>query len=224
MNLSFDLGNLPSLKQLVYDHLLQMIIHGDLMPGERLAEDALSQSMNISRAPIREALNMLERDGFASIIPRKGAVVSSITNKDIRDIWTCRLALEPFAAKLSIHLIPEKAASDLLQELVSLAAAPYDLDRYIRSDIEVHELLYKYLDNAYLKSILENLKAHSIRMRWLNEKLNSDPTYYLLPTKEHQHILECILKRDEDALFHAVQQHLIDSSVRTQNPSWEDPA
>lgn len=87
-----NLGSNPSLKQLVYDNLRDLIIQGKLEPGAKLVEDELAQSMNISRAPVREALNMLERDGFTKIIPRKGAVVTEVNRKDAADIWKCRLA------------------------------------------------------------------------------------------------------------------------------------
>ena len=66
-----NFGSSPSLKQLVYDNLKERIIQGELKPGTRLREEDLSTDMNISRAPIREALNMLERDGFTTIVPRK---------------------------------------------------------------------------------------------------------------------------------------------------------
>ena len=106
MTTKFDIAANPSLKQLVYEKLQQMIIRGELKPGERLTEEDLSQAMNISRAPIREALNMLERDGFTKIIPRKGAIVAEVSVKDSLDIWKCRLALEPFAAKEACRNIP----------------------------------------------------------------------------------------------------------------------
>lgn len=67
-----NLGAQPSLKQLAYETLQRQIINGQLQPGSRLTEEELSRSMSISRAPIREALNMLERDGFTKIIPRRG--------------------------------------------------------------------------------------------------------------------------------------------------------
>ena len=107
MTTKFDIAANPSLKQLVYEKLQQMIIRGELKPGERLTEEDLSQAMNISRAPIREALNMLERDGFTKIIPRKGAIVAEVSVKDSLDIWKCRLALEPFAAKEACRNIPK---------------------------------------------------------------------------------------------------------------------
>ena len=96
-----DFGSNPSLKQLVYDNLKERIINGTLKPGMRLREEDLSNEMNISRAPIREALNMLERDGFTTIVPRKGALVSEVKKEDLYYIWELRALLEPYAAKIS---------------------------------------------------------------------------------------------------------------------------
>lgn len=101
---SSNFGSNPSLKQLVYDNLKERIISGELKPGMRLREEDLSSEMNISRAPIREALNMLERDGFTTIMPRKGAIVAEVRKEDIRYIWEMRALLEPYAAKQSVAI------------------------------------------------------------------------------------------------------------------------
>ena len=82
-----DIGKIPSLKRLVYDNLKERIISGELKPGTRLREEDLSVEMNISRAPIREAFNMLERDGFTVIVPRKGAVVAEATEEEMRKLY-----------------------------------------------------------------------------------------------------------------------------------------
>ena len=84
----------------------ERIINGELKPGTRLREEDLSTEMNISRAPIREALNMLERDGFTMIVPRKGAIVAEVMKEDIKYIWEMRALLEPYAAKESVKSIP----------------------------------------------------------------------------------------------------------------------
>ncbi|HDK25905.1 MAG TPA: GntR family transcriptional regulator, partial [Candidatus Atribacteria bacterium] len=81
-----DLGNNLSLKDRVYQNIKLQIIRGNLKPGTRLLEEELSKAMNISRAPIREALNRLEKEGFVTITPRKGAVVAHITAQMIEDI------------------------------------------------------------------------------------------------------------------------------------------
>ena len=200
MTTKFDIAANPSLKQLVYEKLQQMIIRGELKPGERLTEEDLSQAMNISRAPIREALNMLERDGFTKIIPRKGAIVAEVSVKDSLDIWKCRLALEPFAAKEACRNIPKDKVAMALVHIQELERQ-YDFEKYIASDLEVHELYYTYLDNPYMLTILNNLKAHSIRMRWLQEN-------------QHQEILEAFLHDDENGAYAAVQEHIRNSSTR----------
>ena len=103
-----EIGNIPSLKKLVYDNLKERIISGELKPGTRLREEDLSEEMNISRAPIREAFNMLERDGFTVIVPRKGAIVAEATKEERDYIWEMRGILEPYAAVKSMPLISEE--------------------------------------------------------------------------------------------------------------------
>ncbi|HDK26687.1 MAG TPA: GntR family transcriptional regulator, partial [Candidatus Atribacteria bacterium] len=100
-----DLGNYLSLKDRVYQNIKYQIIIGTLKPGTRLPEEELSKIMNISRAPIREAFNRLEKEGFVTIIPRKGAAVSKITARSIEDIFEIRESLESLAVKKSIGKI-----------------------------------------------------------------------------------------------------------------------
>ncbi len=209
-----NLGSKPSLKQLVYDNLRDQIIQGKLEPGMKLTEDELAQSMNISRAPIREALNMLERDGFAKIIPRKGAVVAGISRKDAADIWSCRIALEPVAAREALPHIPREELEAALEHAVEIESTPYSFEKYVASDLEVHGLYYTHLGNEYMKSILNNLKAHSVRVRWLREVKASDRTLSLTSISEHKQIIAALLSGDGDLVSESVKTHLIHSAER----------
>jgi len=94
-----------SLKDKAYRVIKFGITIGNLKPGLFLAEGKLSKSMNISRGPIREVLNRLEKEGFVSIIPRRGTMVSNITAQEVKDISKIRELLEPFAAKESLSRI-----------------------------------------------------------------------------------------------------------------------
>lgn len=209
----FDFTASPSLKQLVYNKLQQMIIHGELTPGMRLTEEELSQTMSISRAPIREAMNMLDRDGFIRIVPRKGAVVAEVSVKDSLDIWKCRVALEPFAAKEACGHIPQEKLEQALAHIAELEAN-YEFEKYIASDLEVHELYYNYLDNPYMRSILDNLKAHSIRVRWLQEKEQPGMETAMRSTREHRIIVEALMRGDAEAVYQAVQAHVSNAAQR----------
>lgn len=209
-----DLGIQPSLKQLVYENLQDKIIQGDLAPGTRLTEDDLAQSMNISRAPVREALNMLERDGFVKIITRKGAVVSKMTLKDATDIWTCRVALEPVAAREALPNIPRKDMETAMRHIEALERNDFCFDDYVASDLEVHGLYYNNLKNEYMQSILNNLKAHSVRVRWLKELKQSNSDQSRISIREHRDILEAMLANDPQAVYDTVHAHIEKSARR----------
>lgn len=209
-----DLGIQPSLKQLVYENLQGKIIQGDLAPGTRLTEDDLAQSMNISRAPVREALNMLERDGFVKIITRKGAVVSKMTLKDATDIWTCRAALEPVAAREALPDIPRKDMETAMSHIEALERNDFRFDDYVASDLEIHGLYYNNLKNEYMKSILNNLKAHSVRVRWLKELKQSNSDQSHISIREHRDILEAMLANDPQAVYDTVHAHIEKSARR----------
>lgn len=209
-----NLSETPSLKQLVYDHLLRQIVSGDLPPNTRLMEADISKAMNVSRAPIREALNMLERDGFTKIIPHKGSVVAEVTMQNVYEIWEIRCVLEPYVAKASCNLIPKKRLQAIRHTLTKLEAHPDRFDEYIESDYAVHNILYEYHTNEYLKNILEKLKAHSVRMRWITERQRKSPSMCLVSIKEHQSIIDALLAGEPDQVYNAVYTHLLNSKDR----------
>ncbi len=214
MSENMNLGDRPSLKQLVYQTIKNRIIRGEIAPGTRLAEDELAASMNISRAPVREALSVLEQDGLTKNIPRKGAVVTEVNAVEAREIWECRAALEPYAAKLALPHIPPEELETVFARFEEAEKNPEDYDKYIASDLEVHELYYRHLNNEHMKALLKNLEAHATRVRWLREIQDQDVSYALLCLKEHREILEAFRSGDPDRIYAAVQKHLVNSGRR----------
>lgn len=217
-----DFGSVPSLKQLAYDNLKHRIIEGELKPGFRLREEDLSAEMNISRAPIREALNMLERDGFTTIVPRKGAIVAEVVKEDIYYIWEMRALLEPYAARLSTDQVPLKKIAEIKEKLLAVLAHPEDLRKYADSDLEVHQMLGDYLQNRFLKNTLENMKAHSLRIRWAAEYDNADMQSAIVEaaTREHMEIVCALEKRDPELVYQVVKQHVENSSKRLMEANY----
>ena len=74
------------LRDVVFKTLRQAILKGDMEPGERLMEITLANKLGVSRTPIREAIRKLELEGLVHMVPRKGAIVASISEKDMKDI------------------------------------------------------------------------------------------------------------------------------------------
>src|SRR5437879_11262961 len=89
-----------------YDRLKQLILEGELAPGEPLVERTLADRLSVSRTPVREAIFRLEREGLVEAVDGKGAFVASYAIDDLIEIYQIREGLEPLAARLSCpHLL-----------------------------------------------------------------------------------------------------------------------
>lgn len=210
MNPYSDVASNMLLKDRVYNTLKNEIILGHLKPGETLNIYELSAMMNISGAPVREALNMLGKDGFVSLAPRKQATVASASLHDWEVVANMRLLLEPYAAKISTPNIPQKDIDDLRRQLENVLAHPEDVYAYMDSDRAVHHLLHAYADSLILSETLTTLKEHSARARYFSaeadEQVKQDTS--LTATREHLAILDALDSRDPDRVFEAVQKHM----------------
>ena len=216
--LSIDASPVPSLKQFVYDKLRNSIISGELTPGAKLIEQDISNDLNISRAPVREALNMLERDGLATIVPRHGAVVSSLSMDDIRDIWEMRELLEPLAAIQAVSNIPGKDIDYVERLILEVLEDPTDSTKYMESDLALHDMLYTYANNSYLRTELHTLKIHSSCARWskdLKQRVNHDvPKTVIDISNEHMGIIKALRSRNPEQVEESVRQHIKNGSIR----------
>ncbi|MER2115348.1 MAG: GntR family transcriptional regulator, partial [Solibacillus isronensis] len=82
----------------IYRILREAIIKGQLQPGERLVQDDLAKTLNVSRMPIREAIKQLAAEGYVTVEPHKGAVVKQFTIHELEEIYFLRAKFEPMAA------------------------------------------------------------------------------------------------------------------------------
>ena len=106
--LKMDVNDYLPLRDVVFNTLRQAILRGEMEPGERLMEIQLAEKLGVSRTPIREAMRKLEQEGLVVMIPRRGAQVANITEKDLNDVLEVRIALENVAI--------EKACARMTEE------------------------------------------------------------------------------------------------------------
>ena len=104
------------LRDVVFNTLRDAILTGKLVPGERLMENQLAEKLGVSRTPVREALRMLELENLVELVPRKGAQVLDMTEKDIVNILEIRSALEGLATSLAC----KKMTKECLQQLKNM--------------------------------------------------------------------------------------------------------
>ena len=202
-----DLGNYLSLKDRVYQNIKFQIIRGVLKPGTRLLEVEISKAMNISRAPIREAFNRLEKEGFVSIIPRKGAAVSNITAQMIEDIFEIRETLESLAVKKSIGKISIEKLEKVRDGFKKFINKPTNTDnciQYLALDKKFHDLLSQNCGNKKLIELLANLQE---QIHWLRN-ISLKRITFAGSVKEHLSIIEALKKNDEELIIKTLLQHL----------------
>jgi DNA-binding GntR family transcriptional regulator len=100
-----------SLSQQMYRTLREQIILGRYPQGSRLPEQRIAEEMDVSRVPLREAVPLLERDGFVRTFPRRGAVVFAWDTKAVDDLFDVRLCLESGAARYAARRVAARAAT-----------------------------------------------------------------------------------------------------------------
>ncbi|HER24566.1 MAG TPA: GntR family transcriptional regulator [Candidatus Atribacteria bacterium] len=202
-----DLGNYLSLKDRVYQDIKFKIIIGTLKPGTRLPEEELSRAMNISRAPIREAFNRLEKEGFVTVIPRKGAAVSKVTTQIIEDLFEIRETLESLAIKNSIGKISLEELEKIgvsFKKFINKSTEPENCIKYLALDKKFHDLLIKSCGNKKLINLLANLQE---QIHWLRN-ISLKRITFAGSVREHLAIIEAIQKNDKKLILETLIQHL----------------
>ena len=109
-----------SLRGRVFQRIREDILTGVYRDGEELREITLGEKLGVSRTPVREALRQLELEGLVAIVPNKGAYVTAITQKDVRDIYKIRSLLEGLCARWAARNITEQQIEEL-EETVLLS-------------------------------------------------------------------------------------------------------
>ena len=161
-----DIGSIELLKDKIYSALKSEIIFGRYKPGDEIHIVNIAAEMNISTAPVREALNMLQKDGLVSLVPHKRPVVTEVDTRDWKISMELRRMLEPYAARLSCGKIPQREIDLTRQKLEATLADPADEAIYIASDMALHELLYKFSGSNLIIEILDSLKVYTTRIRY----------------------------------------------------------
>lgn len=207
-----DMNEFLPLRDVVFNTLRKAILTGELKPGERLMEIHLANKLGVSRTPIREAIHMLELEGLVTMIPRRGAVVSQITEKGINDVLEVRKALDVLCAQLACNRITAegiaalKAACDSFEE----AVASGDIKQITEADVKLHDIIAKATGNDKLIQLLNNLSEQMYRYRFEYIK---DFEQHAKLIEEHRALYESIKKGNEVAAAQAARTHIDNQEI-----------
>ena len=190
-----DMNEYLPLRDVDFNTLRQAILKGELKPGERLMEIALAERLGVSRTPVREAMRKLELEGLVVMIPRRGAQVANITEKDLNDVLEVRIALENLSIENACARMTEEQLAELKKagRYFEETIKEGNLVKLAEADVAFHEVIYKASDNRRLNQVLNNLREQIYRYRV--EYLKEEETRNVL-VKEHEEIYEAIKNRD----------------------------
>ena len=206
-DLKLNMNEYLPLRDVVFHTLREAILRGDLKPGERLMEIQLANKMGVSRTPIREAIRMLEQEGLAVTMPRKGAEVAKMTLKGMEDVLEIRAALDELACQLACERITEEQLVRLEQKKkdfeVSLKTG--NVKQIAEADVNFHDVIYDATKNPKLVVLLNNLREQVYRYRV--EYLKNSEIYPTL-IKEHEAVVQALRHRNKEEVTMAMREHV----------------
>lgn len=206
-NFQMNINEYLPLRDVVFYTLRQAILKGELEPGERLMEMQLAEQLGVSRTPIREAIRKLELEGLVLMIPRRGAIVAKITEKDLKDVLEVRASLERLSTKLACERMEEETIEELreAQEAFKAALRGDDITLQAQKDVEFHDVIYKSTNNLRLIQMLNNLREQMYRYRLEYLK---DGTSHQKLVEEHEAIIEALSRRDTEETTNIMVGHV----------------
>ena len=221
-NFKVNMNEYLPLRDVVFNTLRQAILRGELKPGERLMEIQLANKLGVSRTPIREAIRKLELEGLVLMIPRKGAEVAEITEKNMRDVLEVRKALEELAVQLACEKITDEEIEEMKKaaEEFKMILKSKDITEIAEADVRFHDIIYMATDNQKLIHLLNKLREQMYRYR---VEYLKNPDVHEQLTQEHEEIVYHIKRREKVEATAVTCQHIdnqvsaVTDKIRTKN-------
>ena len=194
-----------ALYQDVAEQLRQRIFQRELQPGSWIDELRIAEEFGISRTPLREALKVLAAEGLVTMKVRRGAYVTEMSEKDLRDVYHLLGLLESDAA----GVVARTATAAQLQTLHAmhdeLAAAVHERDRFFALNERFHMQLLEMADNRWRSQMVGDLRK-VMKLNRHNSLLKEGRIEESLA--EHAALLAAMTARDTQATVQAMQEHL----------------
>jgi DNA-binding GntR family transcriptional regulator len=150
---AMDLGKQASSADLIYGALRDAIIRGELAEGEALRQDTIAQMFNVSRIPVREAMQRLAAQGLVISARYKGVVVASLSYQQITEIFEFRALIEPAVIEMAVPLMSERSLA-LAQDYCDAFGAETDPERWGDLNRQFHTCLYLDCGKPYYLSVV----------------------------------------------------------------------
>ena len=201
-------GKTRPIGEMAYVSLKGAIVKGDLHPGQRLVESALSAQMGISRIPVREAIKKLEQDGLIEKLEKGGFIVKNPSRKEIEETFGIRACLESYAAALATgHM--DAPTIDRLEGVLRLyrdALERRDIAKMTQLNNQLDEIIFTASGSRKLYALIANFRDFISRYR---KVLLTCMDYAAISLSEHEEIVQAMKEGDGERVEKLVRKHLL---------------
>ena len=198
---------LSTFQQQTYDYVRGQIINLGFKPGEYITDAQIAEKLEISRTPVREAFQRLEKEGLLINEARKGWRVYMLDLEDVHEIFELKIAVEGMLIRKAAECIDEGLRKDLRDALLDMknATEANDPDLWLQADIHLHNILFLMSNNERAERIIENLNDQWHRLRLGYVALQGRTKTSI---GEHEGFVNSVLAGSADKAEQQMREHL----------------
>ena len=196
-----------ALHEQVAQRLRQMLVENRIAPGAKLNERELSEVLQVSRTPLREAIKMLAAEGLVELLPNRGAIAVELTEADVLNTFEVMAGLEALSGELAAQRITDAELAEIRAMHFEMLAAytRRELPAYYRLNSQIHRAINQAAKNSVLTATYNQVNA---RLQALRFRSNQDEAKWKQAMAEHDRMIDALGRRDAGAMRKVLGEHL----------------
>jgi DNA-binding GntR family transcriptional regulator len=192
----------------VYNQIKNLILCNEIMPGQKLHHQQLSERLGVSRTPIREALTRLVQEGYVSFLPNRGFTCMEIRMQEAEELYDLREALEAFAVEKAIETLTDQALRDIRAKMNVYGRDVQN--RFTRDRLVYDQDLHLQIADLTGNETLKNMLRHVFERIVLKRRTDGlyDAARGVVAHQEHLRLLEAMERRDTSEAIRILRNHI----------------
>jgi len=193
----------------VYNQIKDLILCNQIMPGQKLHHQQLSERLGVSRTPVREALTRLVQEGYVSFLPNRGFTCREIRMQEAEELYELREALEAFAVEQAMAKLTDNALAQLRDKM---NAYGQDVrNRFSRERLVYDQDVHLHIAELAGNETLRNTLSHVFERIVLKRRTDGlyDPARGIAAHQEHLRLLEAMERRDATGAVNILRNHIL---------------
>jgi DNA-binding GntR family transcriptional regulator len=196
-----------SQREEVYQKIREAVTFGILRPGERIVETKICETFKVGRTPLREALRQLQMEGFVDVLPNKGAIISTVSIRDVDEIYSIVGLLEGYATEMATKLMgpTDKRELKAIQNDLKKAGIKKDYRKWLEKNTLFHGYFPNVNGNLHLSKVASSLRDRIFRYRFIAITIPGHIEEYI---RAHDEILDAVTRKEAEQAGKLMREHV----------------